>query len=249
MRNRQSLLNWGIILVLLLGAGILTIAWPAISGSLVGNSATRPIPAGPETIVITLPVPIAGVSELTFQSWQLMGIVAFLVIGAVITGGIVLAIINWLLSRIITNTKETPEYQQEAAELERNVTADIKTMQGERPTHSIPDSTWSRWAVATTSLVILMFVVFFGLLIGSTLFPDGTVVWRDRLVNITALFTLALVAITLIVLFFAVRSRRKSETVDSRSTGIPWDTIVVAVTGLLVVGIGVGVILLLNSPS
>ncbi len=248
MRNRQSLLNWGIVLALLFGAGVLTIAWPALFGNL-GNSATAPIPSGPETIVIPLPIAIGGTTEVVLQSWQLMGIIAFLVIGAVVTGGIILAVINWLLSRVVNNTKSDPEYQQEVATLERNTNQEIMAMREVRPTHSIPDSTWSRWAVVTTSLAILMFVAFFALLIGNTLFPEGWVIWQDALVNITAILTMIMVGIALVVLFFTYRSRRASPRVDADATGVPWDVIVVTISGLLVVGIGIGVILLLNSPS
>lgn len=248
MRNRQSLINWGIVLVLLLGAGVLTIAWPAIFGEL-GNSATRPIPTGPETVIIPLPVTIAGRSELVFTSWQLLGILAFLVIGAVVTGGIILAIVNWILSRIVNNTKTNPEYQQDVTALERSTTEEVKAMRAARPTHSIPESTWNRWAVITTSLAALMFVAFFALLIANSLFPDGYIIRQDALINITAIITLVMLAIALVVLFFAYRARRNSPRAAADSAGIPWDLIAIIVSGLLVVGIGVGVILLLNSPS
>lgn len=253
MRDRQSLINWGIVLILLLGAGALTIAWPALFGSL-GNSATAPIPTGPESIVIPLPIPIAGRTELVFTSWQLMGLIAFLVIGAVVTGGIVLAIVNWLLSRIVTNTKEDPDYQQDVVALERSTTAEIKEMQAARPTSTSPDSRWRRWAIVTTSAAILMFVAFFGLLIAHSIFPEGTIIWQDTLVNITAVITLVLVLLALIVLVLFYRSRRDTaataDTIAAADAGaIPWDTIAILATGLLVVGIGLGLILLLNAPS
>jgi hypothetical protein len=248
LRNRQSLINWGIVLALLFGAGVLTIAWPAFVGNF-GDSATQPIPTGPESIVIPLPIPIAGRSELVFTSWQLMGIIAFLVIGAVVTGGIVLAVINWILSRIVANTKQDPEYQQDVAALERSTTAEIKQMRETRPTSTSSEVRWQRWAVATTSAAILMFVAFFGLLIANSLFPEGYIIWQDTLVNITAIITLILLAIALVVLILAYRSRRRRPAAAVDSSGIPWDTIAVLISGLLVVGIGIGVLLLLNSPS
>jgi hypothetical protein len=251
LRNRQSLVNWGIVLALLLGAGVMTIAWPAIFGNL-GNSATQSISTGPETMVIPLPLTIAGRSELVMSSLQLMAVIAFLVIGAVITGGIVLAIVNWLLSRIIKNTQNDPQYQAEVATLEQENTQEIMEMRETRPTHSIPESTWSRWAVIATSLAILMFVAFFALLIADSLFSDGVVVWRDNLINITAVITVVLLAVTLVILFFAYRSRRRTSpdvSTDTDAYAIPWDAIAILLSGLLVVGIGIGMILLLNSPS
>lgn len=249
MRNRQSLINWGIVLALLIGAGVLTIAWPALFGNL-GNSATRPIPTGAETIVIPLPIPVAGVSELVFSSWQLMGLLAFLVVGAVLTGGMVLALVNWIVSRIVTHTKGDPEYQAEVTTLERKTATQISTMRAERPTHKIPQSTWHRWAVATTSLAILMFVAFFGLLVAYSLYPTGQVIRQDNIVNITAAIVLVLIVIAVLILFLLNRWRKKQgDTFDIDAMGIPWDAIAVVISGLAVVGVGIGVILLLNSGS
>jgi hypothetical protein len=94
-----------------------------------------------------------------------------------------------------------------------------------------------------------MFVAFFGLLIANSLFPEGYIIWQDTLVNITAIITLILLAIALVVLILAYRSRRRRPAAAVDSSGIPWDTIAVLISGLLVVGIGIGVLLLLNSPS
>jgi uncharacterized membrane protein len=51
------------------------------------------------------------------------------------------------------------------------------------------------------------------------------------------------------VLILAYRSRRQRPAAEVDSSGIPWDTIAVLISGLLVVGIGIGLLLLLNAPS
>lgn len=249
MSNNRNLITWGIILLILIGTGLLTIAWPIISDLLSGESASMGI-TGPETVVIPLPIPINEQTEVAMQSWQLFGILAFLIIGAVVTTGVVIAIINYFFSRFVTNTESDPEFQKEWAELEQKEQAELKEKQAARPTHTIPDRTWDRWAAATTILAGLMFAGFFGLLIASQLFPEGSVIRDDRIINATLIVTLALMAMTLVVMLLRLRNRDAVAIEDGAATAaIPWDFIVVVLTGLIVVGIGVAVIAILNSTA
>lgn len=249
MSNSRNLITWGIVLLILVGTGLLTISWPIVSDLLSGDAPSMAV-TGPETVVIPLPVPIADRTEIALQSWQLFGIISFLVIGAVITAGIVIAIINYLLSRFITNTEADPEFQQEWNELEQKQTAKIKAKRAERPTHTIPDSTWDRWAVATTIMAGLMFAAFFGFLVASQLFPDGSVIRGDTVINATLILIVALMAITFVVMLIRLRRRDSLAAEQGAATAsIPWDFIVVLLTGLLIVGIGVAFIAILNSPA
>ncbi len=132
MNNNRNLITWGIILLILVGTGLLTIAWPVISGLLTGESASMGV-TGPETVVIPLPIPINEQTEVAVQSWQLFGILAFLIIGAVITAGIGITIINYFFSRFVTNTENDPEFQKEWAELEQHEKEELKAEQATRP--------------------------------------------------------------------------------------------------------------------
>ena len=66
MKNKRSWITWGIIFLILVGSGILTIFLPAL---LSGSQSATALPTEPTTVTIPLPVPIGGRSEITLPSW------------------------------------------------------------------------------------------------------------------------------------------------------------------------------------
>lgn len=245
MRNKQSMITWGVIMVLLIGSGLLTIFVPA----LLGGSSSTPLPSEPSTVTITFPVPIAGQNSITVASWLVMLALALIVPGLVIGAGLTLGIITILISRLVTKTKATPEFQANAAALEQRQTQRIKELRVTRQTSTSPESRWQRWAVFTTGATILMFVGFFGLLISSVIFPDGPVARNDALVNLSRIFVLVLLVVALLILLFTLRSDRLAAADQVQALSIPWNFIAVLLTGLLVVGLGIGVLALINAPQ
>lgn len=244
MRNR-SLITWGIILAILIGSGVLTILLPALLG---GEGATA-LPSTPTSVTIPLPVPIGGRSELTLLSWQAMLALALLVPALVIGAGLTLALVYIILSRLVARNAADPERQQNATALQKRQDERIKQMRQTRPTSRAPESTWRRWRVITTGAIILMFVAFATFLIASLLFPDRQIVRQDNIVNIVSLAVLAALLIALVIMIFALRADRLAAIDQTESLAIPWDMIAVVVTGLLVVGLGIGVIAILNAPQ
>ncbi len=243
MRNR-SFVTWGIIFAILLGSGILTILVPA----LLGGGSTTALPSQPSTVTIAPPIPIAGRDSITLASWQVMLALALLVPALVIGAGLTLGIVSILISRFISRTKSTSQYQQAAAALDKRQVERIKAKRETRPTSKTPESTWNRWAVITTGLTVFMFVAFSALLLASLFFPAGQVIRDDRIVNATGLFTLAALVLALAVMAFTLRGDRLTAPDRSGTMPIPWDFVVVLLTCLLVVGLGVAVIAILNSP-
>jgi hypothetical protein len=57
------------------------------------------------------------------------------------------------------------------------------------------------------------------------------------------------VLLTLLVIFWRVRPQRLEAAEASDSAGIPWDFIAILLTGLLIVGLGIGFIVYLNVPT
>ena len=243
MRNR-SFVTWGIIFAILLGSGILTILLPAL---LSGGSATA-LPREQSTVTITPPIAIAGRASITLASWQVMLALALLVPALVIGAGLTLGIVNILISRFVSRTKSTTQYQQSATALDKRQVERIKAKRETRPTSKAPESTWSRWAVITTGLTVFMFVAFAALLLAGLFFPEGQVIRNDRIVNATALFTLAALVVALAVMALTLRGERLTAPDRSGTMPIPWDFVVVVLTCLLVVGLGVAVIAILNTP-
>jgi len=243
LRNR-SLLTWAIIFAILVGSGILTILLPA----LLGGGAVEPLPRTPSTVTITPPIPIGGSSSFTLASWQVMLALALLVPALVIGAGLTLGIISILVSRFITRTKTTPDYQQSTAAADKRYADRISRMRETRPTSKAPESTWKRWAVITTALTVLMFVGFGALLVASFVFPNNQIVRQDNIVNVTSLFALGALLLALVVMALTLRGDRLTAPDRSGTMPIPWDFVAVVLTGLLVVGLGIAVIVIVNAP-
>lgn len=241
MRNR-SLLTWAIIFAILLGSGILTILLPA----LLGGGAAEPLPRTPSTVTITPPFGSSG--PLTYYSSHVMLALAFLVPALVIGAGLTLGLVSILVSRFITRAKSTPDYQQGAAAADKRYADRVSRLRETRPTSKAPDSTWKRWAVITTALTVLMFAGFGALLIAGFVFPNSQIVRQDKIVNITSLFALGALLLALAVMALTLRGDRLTAPDRSGTMPIPWDFVAVVLTGLLVVGLGIAVIVIVNAP-
>ena len=93
-----------------------------------------------------------------------------------------------------------------------------------------------------------MFAVFMGYLVAGTLFPTGQITESDQVVNITAIIVGAFFLVTLFILLLRMNPRRLAAVDEMDREGIPWDTIVVILLGVLVLGLGIGLVVFLNRP-
>ncbi|MCA9868225.1 MAG: hypothetical protein KC410_17195 [Anaerolineales bacterium] len=239
------MITWLIIFAILVGSGLLTILLPSFFG---GGSSTS-LPSDPTIVTFPLPVPIGGRSEITLASWQWMLGLAVLIPGLVIGAGLTLGIIYIILSRLATNATSSTAYQKNVAALEKKESEKISKLRETRPTSVAPESTWNRWAVITTGITIAMFVAFLTLLLASLLFPGGQVVRNDAIVNATSALVFIAVAIALTAVGLWFRSERITAINRTESLAIPWDFLAIVFSGLLVVGLGIGVIVILNAPQ
>ncbi|MCL4805684.1 MAG: hypothetical protein KJ046_15380 [Anaerolineae bacterium] len=245
MKNKKTWITWGIIFAILVGSGILTILIPSLFG---GNSST-PLPREQTMVTIPLPVPVGGRTEITLPSWQLMLGLAVLIPGLVIGAGLTLGIIYIIISRIVARTTSSADYQKKAAALEKRQTDVIADMRQTRPTSAAPETTWRRWSVITTTMAIIMFLAFLTLLLTGMIFPTGQIVRNGSIVNITFALVMIVSLIALTIMAIWLRSERIAALNNTESLAIPWDFIAIVMTGLLVVGLGIGVIAILNMPQ
>jgi len=245
LKNKKTWITWGIIFAILVGSGILTILIPSLFG---GNSST-PLPREQTMVTIPLPVPVGGRTEITLPSWQLMLGLAVLIPGLVIGAGLTLGIIYIIISRIVARTTSSADYQKKAAALEKRQTDVIADMRQTRPTSAAPETTWRRWSVITTTMAIIMFLAFLTLLLTGMIFPTGQIVRNGSIVNITFALVMIVSLIALTIMAIWLRSERIAALNNTESLAIPWDFIAIVMTGLLVVGLGIGVIAILNMPQ
>jgi hypothetical protein len=233
--------------LLVIIAGSAAILWPVVADQL-GDSSAR-VESEVQTIHISLPATILGTDSLTLTSLQAMGILLFLVVGAVVVAGTLLSLAYVLLARQATALTESGKYSAHVAALEEKRAEKIKRLSTDRSVAAVPDHKMPRWSLISTSLIVLLFVLLFGMLVNGTFVPESEYVVGGRLVNsalpIAGGFVLAAFA------FLLWRMRPKAlerlETTDYEP--IPWDSIWVIVSGLLVVGLGIGLLVYLNVPA
>lgn len=253
MSQRQSSWKlWVGIIVVLIVTGLVAVLWPAIAGAFQFSPSAPSISApsaSASTIAITVPTPplpflptfglepgqVVEVNGLLIMA-ALAGVVAALVIGA----GVVLGLINLILSRLATNVETSDSYQEHVKVLEQKQNEKLKAIRSDRPADPVPDGNYVRWAAWATGLVILMFVYFLTLLTVRTLAPQAQN--TTLIVGIVAL-------VTILILALRLRPARLQAIDSTDNEGIPWDTIMVIITGLLVVGVGIGLMVYFNIPA
>lgn len=249
MSRTESWKAWLAIFAILIFSGLMAAFWPAISENLFssfGSSGGSSIPA--ETVTFPA-VPVPGLDNgIELTSVQILLGLSFLVIGAVVVTGIIIALVNVLVSRWVTNVETSDEYLEGTAALERRETAELQVKNKQQPADATQQRDYSRWAVIATSMAILFFAVVLGYMVGSTLFPEGQIVNQDQIVNITAIISGAFFLITLLYLLLRMDRERLDEINARANAGIPWDAIVVILLGALVVGLGIGLMIFLNRP-
>jgi len=86
------------------------------------------------------------------------------------------------------------------------------------------------------------------LLFAGTLFPSGQIMEQDQIINTGSIIAGAFLLLTLFILLLRMNPRRLAAVDETDGDGIPWDTIVIVLLGFLVLGLGIGLVVFLNSP-
>lgn len=176
----------------------------------IADMVSIPAPAFP----VNLPeIEINGVIEIGEQTIIFVQpifavlFVAFNVIGAVLTFGLILGLIYVLLSRWVTRTKEKDTYQDHVTALDQKEKEKIKAMNNGRDVDA-PSATMPRWSAISTALIICLFVFFGGMVLTSTFFPTRLVEINDEILRPAFLIVGIPLLITVTILVFAPRLGR-----------------------------------------
>jgi len=191
---------------------------------------------------------LEGGKIITLSSFLAFAIVAVLVIGAVVVVGLIITGANLLLARQVTKVENSEKYHEGSGALQQREKEKLSQNRSDRPAATSQQHDYTRWAVVATSLAILMFAVFLGYLVAGTLFPTGQITESDQLVNITEIIVGAFFLVTLLILLLRMNPRRLAAVDETDNEGIPWDTIVIILLGVLVLGLGIGLVVFLNRP-
>ena len=254
MSGKESLRNGIILVALLIGFGVISAVWPILTGT--STQASTRLPLETEHIEMTLPV----LGDVSWTSLQVLGALAILIVGPIVVIGAGLGIASVIASRQVAQVKESNE-KFDAAQASGIMGLIYKPIliinnfirkSGEkyagRKTHPVPAHKMPRWSVASTSIIILMFVAFFGLIINGTFYPESELDLQSGQVIKSAWLTVGIpVLLALLIILWRIRPQRL-ESSSADTVGIPWDFIAVLLTGLLIVGLGIGLIVYLNIP-
>jgi uncharacterized membrane protein YeiB len=240
---------WAVIIAILLFSGFVAAIWPLVTSFSGGSSGG--ITFELETIVITIP-PLPMVLEegkvITMNSLAAFAIIAVLVIGAVLVVGLIFAVLNVLLSKQATKVNNSEKFQERNTALQQREKERLAQKQEGRTAATSQQRDYSSWAVVATSLAILMFAVFMGLLFAATLFPSGQIMEQDQIINIAGVIAGVFFLVTLFILLLRMNPRRLAAVDETDRDGIPWDAIVIVLLGVLVLGLGIGLVVFLNRP-
>ncbi len=270
MNKPESWKTWVPLLGLLIVFGLVTAIWPALANafelpSFGGGSSTR-IPYEPEPVHLeelkatlsasVLPPPLASALASaaaalpdTISPFLALGVVTGAVIGGIVVMGGGLAFIIKLIAGIRDNTLETEAFQQHQQALEQRVNEQIKQLRDGRTTDPEPSHKMPRWSVISNALIALMFAGFATLVVVRNFFPEGITEVDGQIVNVTTLVFAVVALIILAVMGWRMRPEKIEALDETDSGGIPWDFIAVLITGLIMLGLGIGFMAYINAPA
>lgn len=258
MKSFETWSTWLIIIGLLVFGAVASVAWPAIADSFdlgvdlsPGNILGGGAEIERETESVPLPAWMAGLPGVEavvddsggINPLLVLAALTALLVGLIAGGGLVLGFIVRLLDRQTRQVKSDPEFQESAASLARREQERQRALAESQPPSGVPEHQHPRWSVVATSLVILFFVLLLGFALADTLYPAGPIeVASGRWVDPAIPWAIGLVVSTLLLILIVVRGRAMTIG-GNENQPISWNLIWVVVTGLVFLGIGIGLTL------
>lgn len=231
--------SWLVLVGALLFVGVLSAVIPSllggIGGSSGGGSAPPQIPSIDLSVdQVQLPKALAGLIGIeTMPDILIFAILTAIVFGAVIGAGVGLWIIYRMLDNTIVDVKEDDEYKSGVAELENRRKAANKQYLQDSPPTPIPSHERPGWTAISTTMLTALMLSYFGAAFSDNFLGGSNQLWWS--VGFAAAGAIAGLA------FF----RKTWVIANEKAEGEPvdWGMIWVVLTGVVVVGIGLGVMM------
>jgi hypothetical protein len=244
LTRNESLRTWSIIIGLLLFGAVALVGWQLLNQPRAGTG--DPHVQLPPPQVPPLEFRVAE-QVYQFEPFQALALLTVLVLAplALVAAGI--AAIFLLLDRQTAQVKEAPEFQSAVTQLNQRESEQIKRLRAGRTTHPRPaDPTMPRWSAVSTSIIVVLFVMFVAFMLGRVFLPHETY-WRGNLWDPAVLLMWGAAIVTGLIMFLLVRGRERALAApdDAEEAPPPWAWIWVIVTGLLIVGVGTGISLII----
>lgn len=239
----SSDLTWktvGAVIALVVIFGLISAIWPTLMGRLGqaggggGGGISLPSFSNKEPAMVTVPF----VKE-PVNSWLALAGLLLLVI--ILMGGVATALlaIFTIGSRQVNSVKQDKDYQAKAAALEAAQKQALKQALTTQPPTPVPSHERFGWSATSTSLVTVFFGFVVGVILRLNFAPDGSLLAWGGGVGVLGL----------IVSLLSINAA-KMRTLDSTdSQPVAWGTIWVILTGVLIVGFGLGLMMLIRGVS
>lgn len=252
---KKTTVTWGILIGLILFSGLAAAGYTAISRTIAAGPQASP---GGISTILEAPAPdleinsqpigngtslkILGLDDLTIPlpsflvDQPIPDMAIILILAAVFTGmivgtGIALYVGATLLGKLVGSTKESADYASAASALDKVHTAYVKEMKTVRPPDPIPEHDRPLSLAFSAIVLVMMMLSFFGAAF-ATSFTESINIWNWG-------YGFALAGLVAGMFYFG---RKRTSTVSADGTAaVDWGRIWVVLTGLLIVGIGMGV--------
>lgn len=209
-----------------------------------------PIAPEPQIIEINLPMTVAGADSISLTGLQAAGVLGGIVVAVVVGAGAALAFAYTQLSKQVSSVTESDDYRSQSAALEELDKERTIKLRNNRTAGEVPEHKMPRWSVLSTSLLILLLVLMSAMLINSTFVPAGEYLNDAGEIASSAMPIVGgSILIALVVLFLRMRPQALNRFEATDNDPIPWDAIWVILSGMLVVGLGIGLVVYLNLPG
>ena len=271
--NRSNAITWAICIALIFAGAAAIITVPRVVGSILGEGGLLEFGASaPDLSANRVDLPYPNFlpktqlmqDELTFcqeagTTWQqgfvlinsdcqvrfsipdillVLGLTGLL-LGAIIGAGLPLVIIVPLLAKLVKGTKESDEYAQGVKAMEDDRKTFVKAMKEEKPPYPMPDHNRPGWEAIAATICTMTFLGFTGAAYAVS-FTDSHGVWNWG-------YLFAAVGLLLSLLFF---NRNRMATLSSEATtSVDWGRIWIVLTGLVIMGIGMGLMFFVRSSG
>jgi hypothetical protein len=248
LSDKNSLKTWAFLIGLIIFGGLATVVWQAgIAPSFPSGSSAAPAPQSgqPEMVEIRIHETNALLMDISFLAnldgrqyspFSILGFLTLITVLPIVLVGGGLALALRLGDNQTNSVKESEAVKQAQVALTQRETEQIKALrQGKQPKPRPASHDMPRWSLVSTILIAIMFVFFTGTLMGGYL-PEG-----GRLTPAMLNWSLIILSAGILVwLFRGDMGQRLYRSDDQEDAPIPWGWIWVIVSGLLVVGLGLG---------
>jgi hypothetical protein len=257
----------------LVATAVLAGAWPALTRTFAPGGPTVATP-GMEIPVLEIPVPPAfipaleGIIPITDGIFALNGLVAVIgmtviVILATVGMGVGLAFAYRFLDNLTNQEKESETFRQKQTELEKREKERLQAARAGRDPTPMPEHKMPRWSRLANVLIFWLFLIFTGMVFNRTFYPTSEILLepggslyrlltglgQPPIFDTSWLFVWLPTLLIVPILFWWLRPQILDATEETDYGDIPWDTLAVVFTGLLVVGLGIAYMVYLAVPG